>query len=239
MGELQSRIITTISHEFRTPLTTILGSSELLKNYGKAWSDEKRLKHFQRIGESVEHMTQLLNDVILIGTAQTGKLQFNPTQLDLESLCREIVEELQLSLDSQQVRSGVTAPTITFSIQGNETQAKLDEKLLRQIITNLLSNAVKFSPKGGMVSFNLICQEEQAIFHIRDEGIGIPLEDRERLFESFYRASNISTIQGTGLGLAIVKKCVDLHQGQIILESEVGVGTTFTIALPLKLMSTL
>lgn len=233
LGELQSRIISTISHEFRTPLTTILGSSELLKNYGKSWSDEKRFKHFQRIEVSVEHMTQLLNDVILIGQAEAGKLKFNPTQLDLESLCREMVEELQLSLDSQQEKQGVTAPTIIFSVQGNETKAKLDENLLRPIITNLLSNAVKFSPKGGTVCFDLICQESQAIFRIQDEGIGIPLEDRERLFESFYRASNVTTIQGIGLGLAIVKKCVDLHQGEITVESEVGVGTTFAIALPL------
>lgn len=239
LGELQSLIIATISHEFRTPLTTILGSSELLKNYGQTWSHEKRLKHFQRIGDSVDHMTKLLNDVILIGTAEAGKLQFNPTQVDLEGLCREIVEELQLSLDGQQSTHGVTAPTITFSIEGNETQAKLDEKLLQQIITNLLSNAVKFSPKGGIVRLDLICQEAQVIFRIQDEGIGIPLEERERLFESFYRASNVGTIQGIGLGLAIVKKCVDLHQGQIIVESDVGVGTTFTIALPLNLIPTL
>ncbi|HAA31926.1 MAG TPA: hybrid sensor histidine kinase/response regulator, partial [Cyanobacteria bacterium UBA8553] len=130
-------------------------------------------------------------------------------------------------------RHGVTVPTIIFSAQGNETQAKLDEKLLRPIITNLLSNAVKFSPKGGTVRFDLICQESQAIFRIQDEGLGIPIEDRERLFESFYRARNANTIQGTGLGLAIVKKCVDLHQGEITVESEVGVGTTFAIALPL------
>jgi PAS domain S-box-containing protein len=236
LAELQSRIITTISHEFRTPLTAILGSSELLKNYGKTWSDEKRWKHFQRIGESVEHMTQLLNDVILIGQAEAGQLKFNPTPLDLESICHEMVEELQLSLESQQGRHGGTVPSIAFSVQGNATEAKLDERLLRQTIANLLSNAVKFSPQGGTIRFDLIGQESQVIFRIQDEGIGIPPDQRERLFESFYRASNVGTIQGTGLGLAIVKKCVDMHQGKITVDSEVGVGTTVTVALPLNLM---
>jgi len=231
LSELKSHIITTISHEFRTPLTTILGSTELLKNYGNQWSDEKKLKHFQRIDESVRHMTQLLNDVVLMGEAESGQLKFNPTPLDVKSLCSEIVEEFQLSLDSQH--------TLAFSVQGDETQANLDEKLLRQILTNLLSNAVKFSPQGGIVRFDVVCQEGQAIFRIQDEGIGIPPEDREHLFESFYRASNAGTIQGTGLGLAIAKKCVDLHRGQITVESEVGVGTTFMVTLPLKLMPTL
>jgi len=184
-------------------------------------------------------MTQLLNDVILIGTAEAAQVKFNPTQLDLESLCREVVEELPLSLDSQQEDHRSTVPTIAFSTQGDETHANMDEKLLRQILANLLSNAVKYSPKGGTVCFDIVCQEGQAIFRIQDEGIGIPPEDQERLFESFYRASNAGTIQGTGLGLAIVKKCVDLHQGQMTVESEVGVGTTFTVTLPLNLMPTL
>jgi PAS domain S-box-containing protein len=238
LGELKSHIITTISHEFRTPLTTILGSSELLKNYGQSWSEEKKLKHFQRIEYSVEHMTQLLSDVTLIGKAEAGQLQFTPTQLDLESLCREILEEFQLSLDSQSQLSGqgATFPKILFSVLGDDIKANLDEKLLRQILTNLLSNAVKFSPQGSVVRFDLICARGEAIFRIKDEGVGIPKEDRDRLFESFYRASNVGTIQGTGLGLAIVKKCVDLHRGQITVESEVGAGTTVTVTLLLNLI---
>jgi PAS domain S-box-containing protein len=239
LGEFQSRIITTVSHEFRTPLTTILASTQLLRNYGEQWSEDKKQKHFQRIEYSVEHMTQLLNDVILIGQAEAGQLKFNPTQVDLESLCGEIVEEWQFTLDSQPSGTKTTPPTIVFSAQGDDTQANLDEKLLRQILTNLLSNAVKFSPQGGVVSFDLVGQPGQAIFRIRDEGIGIPTEERERLFELFYRASNVGTIQGTGLGLAIAKKCVDLHQGQITVDSEVGVGTTFTVTLPLNLMPSL
>jgi signal transduction histidine kinase len=110
----------------------------------------------------------------------------------------------------------------------------MDEKLLGHILTNLLSNAIKYSPEGGTVQFDLVCTAREAIFRITDSGIGIPLEDLPQLFESFQRASNVGTIQGTGLGLAIVKKAVDLHRGKIAVESEAGVGTTFTVMLPLK-----
>lgn len=235
LAELQSQIITTISHEFRTPLTTIRSSSDLLKCYSQNWTEEKKLKHFQRIEDAVEHMSNLLSDVILIGQAEAGQLKFNPTQVDLENWCREMIDDWQLSLGNQ-VDEG--SPQIIVSVQGNATQANLDEKLLRQILTNLLSNAVKFSPKTGTVHFDLVCQEEQAIFCIKDKGIGIPKDEQEQVFDSFYRASNTGTIEGTGAGLAITKKCVELHQGQITVDSEVGVGTTFRVKLPLNLKPT-
>jgi PAS domain S-box-containing protein len=234
LGELKSCIISTISHEFRTPLTMILGSAQLLRSYGHNWSDEKKLKHFQRVEDCVQHMTQLLEDALFIGKAEAGELQFNPTQLDVKAMTQKIVEEFQGSLTSQQNGQGNTLPTIAVSVHGDNTQASLDENLMRQALTNLLSNALKFSPKGGIVRCELVVNSVQSIFRIQDEGIGIPPEDTERLFESFYRASNVGTIQGTGLGLAITKKCVDLHQGQITVESEVGVGTTFTVTLPLN-----
>jgi signal transduction histidine kinase len=109
----------------------------------------------------------------------------------------------------------------------------MDEKLLRQILENLLSNAIKYSPSGGNVELTLSDFSNQAVFQIRDHGIGIPAEDQQQLFETFHRATNVGTIAGTGLGLAIVKRCVDIHQGQITVESEVGVGTTFTVTLPI------
>ena len=238
LGELKSRVITTISHEFRTPLTTIMGSTELLKHYGQAWSEDKKLKHFQRIEYAVEQITKLLNDVILIDQTEVGELEVNPTQLDIEVITREIVEELQRSWESQPVGKKRIIPTIIFSTQVDETQAELDGKLMRQILTHLVSNAVKYSAQGKKVCLDLVSQQGQAIFRIQDEGIGIPAEDRERVFETFYRASNAGTIQGTGLGLAIAKKCVDLLGGQITLESEVGVGTTVTVILPLNPMPT-
>jgi signal transduction histidine kinase len=131
-----------------------------------------------------------------------------------------LIEEIQLTANKH---------IIVFCTQEQSTNAYLDEKLLWHILCNLLSNAIKYSPQGGTVHFDLVCKQGEAIFQVRDEGIGIPIADQAQLFNSFYRASNVGTISGTGLGLAIVKKFVDLHGGQIAVESQVGVGTTFTV----------
>ena len=224
LSEFQSRIITTLSHEYRTPLTTIQSSAELLENYGYKWTEEKKLTHLHRIQTSTKHMTNLVSDALLIGKAEANKLEFNPLPLDVEQFCRELVEEMR--------SDGMSQTSITFSSQGDSNDAYLDEKLLRQILTNLLSNAIKYSPQGGIVQFDLECRDGVVRFSIQDEGIGIPAADQKRLFESFHRASNVGTLPGTGLGLSIVKKCVDLHGGQIAVESAVNVGTTFTVTLP-------
>jgi PAS domain S-box-containing protein len=224
LSEFQSRIITTLSHEYRTPLTTIQSSAELLENYSYKWTEEKKLTHLHRIQTSTKHMTNLVSDALLIGKAEANKLEFNPVPLDVEQFCRELVEEMD--------PDGMSLTTITFSSQGDSNDAYLDEKLLRQILTNLLSNAIKYSPQGGIVQFDLECRDGVVRFSIQDEGIGIPAADQKRLFESFHRASNVGTLPGTGLGLSIVKKCVDLHGGQIAVESAVNVGTTFTVTLP-------
>ena len=226
LNELKSRFISMTSHEFRTPLSTILFSAELLENYGQKWSEEKKSEHLQRIQISVERMTQLLEDILLLGKAEAGKLEYKAEKLNLDKFCSDLVEELQLGIGNKHA--------ITFIKQGQCTTTCMDEKLLRQILSNLLSNAIKYSPKGSTVGFEASCQNGEVIFQIRDQGIGIPLEDQQRLFESFHRANNVGTIPGTGLGLAIVKKSVDLHGGQITVDSKVGVGTTFTVRLPLN-----
>ena len=220
LGELKSRFVTMASHEFRTPLATILSSTDILERYSHKLTEEKKLNHLQRIQLTVKHMTGLLNDVLLIGKAEAGKLEFQPQQLNLVQFCRDLVEEIQLTANQH---------IIAFCTQEQSTNAYLDEKLLRHILCNLLSNAIKYSPQGGTVHFDLVCKQGKAIFQVRDEGIGIPEADQAQLFNSFYRASNVGTISGTGLGLAIVKKFVDLHGGQIAVESQVGVGTTFTV----------
>ncbi len=224
LSEFQSRIITTLSHEYRTPLTTIQSSAELLENYSYKWTEEKKLTHLHRIQTSTKHMTNLVSDALLIGKAEANKLEFNPVPLDVEQFCRELLEEMD--------PDGMSQTSITFSSQSDSNDAYLDEKLLRQILTNLLSNAIKYSPQGGIVQFDLECRDGVVRFSIQDEGIGIPAADQKRLFESFHRASNVGTLPGTGLGLSIVKKCVDLHGGQIAVESAVDVGTTFTVTLP-------
>lgn len=244
LSELRARFVSMVSHEFRTPLSTIVLSTGLLETYSAKWSNEKKATHFQRIQTAVNRMTSLLEDILVIGKAEAGKLEFNPVTIDLKNLCYQIVEDAKLASDHNNCQ-------INLVCQGNCTQAKMDEKLLRQILGNLVSNAIKYSNNGGIVNVELICPTEesnceinkpvsrekppnhQAIFRIQDQGIGIPADDLEHIFDTFHRATNVGTISGTGLGLAIVKRAVDLHSGQISCHSTVGVGTTFTVILPL------
>jgi len=226
LSELKSNIISVVSHEYRTPLATILSSTELLQHYGHKWQEDKKQRHFQRIQNTIHHMTQLISDVLLINKAEAGKLEFKPVPLDLEAFCQELVEELQLTVK--------TPHQIGFRRQGRSRWVCLDEKLLRQFLTNLLSNAIKYSPEGGTVQFDLMFDADQVTFTIKDQGIGIPEKEQDQLFDAFYRSSNVGTISGTGLGLAIVKKCVERHQGEIAVDSEVGKGTTFIVTIPVE-----
>lgn len=226
LGELKSRFIAMVSHEFRTPLTTIQSAAELLEYYD--WSESDKQERFQQIRAAVQHMTQLLEDVLLIGKADAQRLEFAPHPLDLVAFCEDLIAELGLVAGRH---------LLEFDVDGEVSLVCLDAKLLRQILSNLLSNATKYAPQGGSVGLRLDYQHNQIILQVSDQGIGIPQDDQEHLFEAFYRASNVGSIQGTGLGLAIVKKCVDLHKGQIVIESQVGVGTTFTVMLPLEPLS--
>jgi signal transduction histidine kinase len=226
LNQLKSYFVSMVSHEFRNPLTTILGFAELIIDFDQQLTSEKRQEYLRQIKESTRRMTALLNDVLTIGQAEAGKLEFNPEPLDVEEFCGHLVEELKLGNSVQHI--------IAFSRPNQLTKGCMDKNLLRQILTNLLSNAIKYSSEGSTITFDLVCQDGEAIFHIKDEGIGISLEDQKRLFESFQRGSNVGKISGTGLGLTIVKKAVDLHGGQIAVKSEVGVGTTFSVAIPLN-----
>lgn len=287
LSELKTSFVTMTSHEFRTPLTTIQSSAELLEHYPHRLSPDKQHIHLQRISRAVGHMVEMLNHILLLSEAEAGKLKFNPTPIDLVKFCHRVLEDLryhdkspiavsdsilphndsdrtpyilgdavvkanlplhhidasegvplELALTEQQA-STLSQPLgrIAFKLQGAlptpNFRPLMDEKLLRHILTNLLLNALKYSDAGSTVQFDLIYLDDKAIFRIQDRGIGIPKADQGHLFESFYRASNIGTIQGTGLGLAIVKQCVDLHKGEITVDSVEGIGTTFTVTLPL------
>lgn len=236
LNELKSRFIATVSHEYRTPLTTILSSAELLEHYAYQFTEDNKLKHYRRIQITASLLSQLVNDILTISKIESGKQEFNPSWLNLEKFCSELVEELQLTIASQHnlVFTNHGCASLTVQALCSLATGYMDEKLLRYIICNLLSNAVKYSPQDSTVKFDLVCKQNHAILRIQDEGMGIPLEDQQHLFESFHRGSNVGTTSGTGLGLAIVKRAVDLHHGQITVESKVGVGTTFTVTLPLS-----
>ena len=229
LNEIRTRFISMASHDLRTPLATILFSTELLLFFGHQFSTAKKEQYLNRIHSQVKNMTQLLDDVLLIGKAEAGKMEFKPVTLNIEEFCREILGEIELITGSKH--------SFVFKCQrecsnGECSIFQIDPKLLRQILTNLLSNAVKYSPDFGTIQLKIICQNEQTIFQIKDEGIGIPPEDQERLFEIFHRASNVGNISGTGLGMAIIKQAVELHGGSISFESEINRGTTFTISIP-------
>ncbi|MCA1993577.1 MAG: HAMP domain-containing histidine kinase, partial [Coleofasciculus sp. S288] len=242
LNELKSRFISMASHEFRTPLTTILGSAELLKHYGDRWREEKKLIHFDRIQTHVKHMTQMLDDVLLVGKAEAGKLEFHPSPMNVLQFCRSLVEELQLSAGRQ--HTIIFTPECLCTERESEVGcsscmvANLDEKLLQHILSNLLSNAIKYSPADSTIQFVLTCRDSHIEFQIQDQGIGIPDEDQSHLFEAFHRATNVGRVAGTGLGLVIVKNAVDLQGGSITVNSKVGFGTTFTVTLPLATSST-
>ena len=242
LNELKTRFISMASHEFRTPLTSIMGSTELVEHYSHKWSDEKKQVHFNRIYSNIRHMTQMLDEVLLVGKAEAGKLEFNPAPMNVIEFCRSFVEELQQGAG----REHTIIFTPIFTPQGlclesessvdssSRTAANLDKKLLQYIFSNLLSNAIKYSPVSSTIQLVLTCRDNQIEIRVQDRGIGIPEEDQSRLFEAFHRATNVEGVPGTGLGLVIVKNAVDLHGGSITINSKVGEGTTFTVMLPLN-----
>lgn len=225
LNQLQTQFIHTVSHEYRTPLSVILACSHLLENNVERLDTEKQLRNCQKIQNSVKYMVGLLENVWLFKQAESGQLTLNPTPLDLQTFCSHLVEQYQLVASDRQ--------KIQFICRGKHRTACVDEKLLQQILGNLLSNALKYSPNGGKVSLTMTCKNNRVIFQVCDQGIGIPLEDQPHIFEPFHRAANVDVIRGTGMGLAIVKKAVDIHGGEISFESEVDVGTTFSVILPM------
>ncbi len=235
LAEMRSQFITTVSHEFRTPLSVILAATEFLERNGDRASSEKKQKRFQRIKTAIQDMVALLDDVVFVGKSEAGKLELAPEVFDVEAFCRHLAEEIRIGHG----HDGTIEVVIVQTTPDLYRHACLDRKLLRQILSNLLSNALKYSPPPRKVRFELDSAIAETgtptfIFRVRDWGIGIPPEDRERLFESFYRGKNVGAIAGTGLGLKIVRDCVQAHGGTIDFESTLGKGTIFTVTLPAR-----
>jgi len=224
LSELKSRFWSMAAHELRSPMTSILSCAQILEEEHHRLTEDRRREFLYMIQQSVRSMDHLLDDLLSVGRVESGSLKFEPAGLDLEEFCRGLVEQLQFSAGS--------GHRILFSHRGQCKTTYLDQKLLRHILTNLISNAIKYSPQGTPVYFDLSCVEAEVSFQVRDTGIGIPPGTQARLFEPFQRADNIGTIPGTGLGLTMVKRCLDLHGGQIAVQSEVDVGTTVIVTLP-------
>lgn len=224
LSELKLQLFSMVSHEFRTPLSLILGSSQLLDETLKPHIDPTKLKNLYRIQASAKSMTQLLSDILTLARADAGRLEYQPEWVELQTFCLNLVEDLQLVGDAGR--------SITFTQHGSRTHAHVDEKLLYAILSNLLSNALKFSPPDSVVEFKLMSEPTAVVFQVSDRGIGIPTDEQPYIYEMFVRGSNAKTQMGTGLGLAVVQRCLELHQGEIVLESQMGQGTTFTVKIP-------
>lgn len=225
LGELKSRFVTMASHEFRTPLTTILSSVFLLENgkeENKQRSDET---HFGKIRKSVKNLTDILNDFLSLSKLEEGKVSPTYSLTDIKAFTEEIIEEVCTLKKPGQ--------SILFSHSGKNDPQAVDKQILKTILVNLLSNAVKFSPTGGNIELYSLVENDQLKISVSDQGIGIPEEEHQHLFTRFFRAANAQNIEGTGLGLNIVKKYIDLMQGTIEFKSGLDQGTKFIVTIPI------
>jgi len=224
-SELKSRFMSIASHELRTPLSTIQNNIYMLKNYAHKLDDAAREGKLDKIQLMVEHITELLQDVLSLNNMETGHVGFNPTLVQLETFCRDIVEEFQNQKDQKH--------TIKFVYQ-QPIKAVIDSRLMRQVVTNLLDNALKYSKDAATITIVLNREADKVVMKVIDEGIGIPDLDQAKMFQPFRRASNVGETGGSGLGLSIIKQAVELHGGTVSFTSQVNVGTTFTVSLPIN-----
>lgn len=225
LNELKLRFLSTSSHEFRTPLTTILTSSELLLMIGRTLSEEKYVDYIYQIQNAVNYMTSLLDDILTINKTEVGKWKFSPSKIDLYDFLQKMVEETRNNATPQH--------NIILDFKLKDNNAIVDNKLLQHILSNLLSNAVKYSPDGGNIVLKVKALKSDLEFTVADNGIGISKKDQKNLFETFYRGRNTGKIEGTGLGLSIVKRCVESHGGKLSFKSNLNEGSTFTISIPM------
>jgi signal transduction histidine kinase len=224
LGELKSRFVTTVSHEFRTPLGIIMSAVELLRHHEEKLPTEQKGELYEDIHSSTKLMASLMEQVLVLGRVEAGKLGCRRAVIDLPILLGKLVDELH-SATSRRCE-------VKLSIDGDLSGAEADESLVRHIATNLIANAVKYSPDGQSVQVIARREGAQLELLIIDKGIGIADEDQHRLFEAFHRGKNVGDIPGTGLGLLIVKRCIELHDGTIEVRSEIGKGSQFTVRLP-------
>ncbi|WP_414586925.1 ATP-binding protein [Scytonema sp. PCC 10023] len=228
LNAFKSQIITTVSYEYRTPLASILAAASTLKQHGDRLDESKHQRLLQIIEQKARQMGKLVDDLLVFYQFDLNKAQFKPQPLDLCHFFSDLIEEQREKLSSRH--------ELIYKMTGNHKDFWGDGLLLRQIFVNLMSNAIKYSPDGGKIEFHLIGNDSQVIFSVKDQGIGIPIDDQDNLFQAFSRGSNVDTIPGTGLGLAIANACVELHGGDIALESQEGKGTKVTVTLPKRLL---
>jgi len=223
LNEIKSRFVSMASHEFRTPLSTILSSATLVSKYQKTEEGEKRERHLKKIKDSVSHLNNLLEDFLSLGKLEEGKVSISISSFAVREFIDDVIEEMKVIQKKGQ--------QIICKYEGVD-DFSTDKRLLKNILINLFSNALKFSDEDRSVWINIENKNDQLRVMIRDEGIGIPEEDQHHLFTTFFRGKNVVNIEGTGLGLPIVKRYVDLLNGTVSLKSKLEEGTIVDFALP-------
>ncbi|HNQ13075.1 MAG TPA: PAS domain S-box protein [Bacteroidia bacterium] len=224
LGELKSRFVTMASHEFRTPLSTILSSVSLIEKYTLSEQQSNRDKHINRIKSAVGNLSDILNDFLSLGKLEEGRIEVKPEDFDLKGFITQLIQELSPTLLEDQ--------SISFRTSGKERAIRTDKQIVRNVFINLISNASKYSATGAAIQVNLELSPKSFSIIITDKGMGISAQDQEHLFERFFRGKNALNIQGTGLGLNIVKRYVSILEGSIEVSSTLGVGSTFKVNLP-------
>ncbi len=228
LNELKSRFVSMASHEFRTPLSTILSSSSLVEKYlAKADDDPETIKentgrHLKRIKSSVGNLTSILNDFLSLDKLEQDKVEIKPVQFDIVKFAEELIEEIQPTLKKDQ--------KVSYTHIG-KTGLYIDRQMLKNILYNFISNASKYSPEDSVIEFSSKFDKVELTISVTDHGIGIPEQDQQHLFERFFRAKNVTNIQGTGLGLNIVKRYSELLNGEVTFKSKEGKGTTFNLII--------
>ena len=229
LSEMRSSFFSMTSHQFRTPLSTILLSAELLQKYGQRWDETKRGEHLSRIRDATRRLNNMLEDILVIGRAESGRYVCTPKEFDLIPFCEQSVRELSTNDQSQH--------QIEFLRDVDSLPVFLDPEVMHRVIDNLLSNAIKYSPKGTSVTLKVKTEEDHVLIEVTDQGIGIPERDMKYLFQPFQRGSNAGDFPGTGIGLTIIQKSVELMNGSISLKSKEGQGTTFMVRFPARFES--
>lgn len=228
INELKSRIVLNVSHGFKTPLTSILSSAQLLQIYAEKDHPfkQKIAKHAMKIENSVRALNNLLTSVLFFGKADANKMEYKPKKMFMGAFVKELMDTVKAGIENE-----VTIKTELGALPKTITS---DSEILYQTFENLLSNAVKYSKDGGEVHFNLDYQDGVLIGRVVDFGIGIPESEQSQLFDRFFRAKNVGIVEGSGLGLSIVKKCLEVLNGEITFESKIKKGTTFEVRIPVK-----
>lgn len=224
LNAFKSKIVATVSHEYRTPLATILAAASTLKQHGETLKPAKQERFLHLIENKARHMSRLVDDILCIDRIKRKKVEFKPVLIELMSFFANLIQE------HQEKASDLCELDLSFS--GNLNDFHGDRGMLEQIFDNLISNAIKYSPNGGKIELSLTGKKNEVLFAIRDRGIGIPPEEQDVIFQSFRRGSNVDTIPGTGLGLSIAKTQIELHHGEISLNSQLGCGTEIIVMLP-------